>query len=287
MTSGQQVSTKIDEKSVTGEEGLYIYAIIGNGKEQPKGGKFDFSGIGNTGNQVFRVAYQNIAAVVSFSSIIRYPVSRENTMAHQKVLEGLMQDFTVLPVRFGTVAGGKNGLSPDERIKEEVLKARYGELKDLLTGMDNKIELGLKAFWNDMRVVFREIVEENRAIKILKEKTASKNPLYTYGTRAVVGEKVKDALEQKKTKEEKDILSVLKEAYVDMCNNKIFGDNMITNAAFLVDKSKVEEFDGSVNKLAAAYDGRIKFKYVGPVPPCNFVELVIMLGEEKDGPSTD
>jgi len=281
--SEQQVCNKIEEKSVTSEEGLYVYAIIGNGGERPEGGKFDFPSIGNTGCEVFRITYRDIAAVVSLSPVIRYPVSRENTMAHQKVLEGLMRDFTVLPVRFGTIAAGKSDLSPTGRIEEEVLKARYEELKDLLTKMDNKIELGLKAFWSNMRVTFEEIVRENRDIKILKEKIASKNPLHTYGARAAVGEKVKDALERKKTKEEKDILNALKAAYVDMRSNKIFGDNMITNAAFLVEKSKVEQFDKLVNKLNAAYSGRVKFKYVGPVPPCNFVELVIMLGEEKDG----
>ncbi len=87
------------------------------------------------------------------------------------------------------------------------------------------------------------------------------------------------ALEGKKSKEERDILKTLKENYVDKRGNKVFGDKMITNLAFLVEKPKVEEFDRLVDKLTATYNGRIKFKYVGPVPPINFVELVISLKE--------
>ena len=50
---------------------------------------------------------------------------------------------------------------------------------------------------------------------------------------------------------------------------------MITNTSFLVRNECEKGFDDSVNELAAQHDGRIKFKYVGPVPPCNFVEIVV------------
>lgn len=261
-------------------EGRYIYCIIGTGQKR----KFNSPGIGGRQDKVYSISYQDIAAVISHSPIIRYPISRENTMAHQKVLEELMGDFTVLPVRFGTVASSKDGIRPEERIKKEVLKARYEELKALLTKMDNKIELGLKALWNDMRVIFKEIVEESRDIKFLKERIASKNPLHTYGDRITLGEKVKDALDRKKAKEEKDILDGLKETYVDMRSNRIFGDNMIANCAFLVEESRMKEFDRLVDRLSTTYNGRIKFKYIGPVPPCNFVELVIVVeGERYEG----
>jgi len=148
--------------------------------------------------------------------------------------------------------------------------------------MDNKIELGIKALWTDMKMIFEEIVEENIPIKRLRQQLLSKPAAHPLGEQRTLGEMVKDALERKKAKEEKDIMDMLKNAYVDLRKNKVFGDNMITNAAFLVDKSTGEEFDGLVDQLAARYDGRMKLKYVGPVPPINFVELVIVMeGEEQ------
>jgi len=255
------------------EEGCYIYCIIGDGE----GRKFAYPAIGSRQDVVYSISYQDVAAVISTSPVMKYPISRENTMAHQKVLEELMNDFTVLPVKFGTVASGKDGFCAAERIREEVLKIRYEELKNLLLKMDAKIELGLKAFWVDMKTIFQEIVDENDEIKKLRQKLTSKSATQPFGEKATLGEMVKDALERKRAKEEKDILNVLKKACVDWRGNKVFGDKMITNSSFLVEKSKAEGFDRLVDELGTTYDGRMKFKYVGPMPPINFVELVISL----------
>jgi len=279
MNPEQEISNGTEQKNssdLNTEGGRYIYCMIATGEER----RFDLPAIGGRGNEIYSISYQDIAAVVSASPVIKYPISRENTMAHQKVLEELMGDFTVLPVKFGTIAAGKDEVNPSERIREEVLKVRYKELKDLLLRMDGKIELGIKAFWNDMEVIFREIVDENGRIRRLREKLFSKPAIQPLGEKTTLGEMVKNALESKKAKEEKDIMDVFKKVCVDQRSNKVFGDQMITNAAFLVEGSRVEEFDGLVNKLAAAYDGRARFKYVGPLPPINFVELVIVLKGE-------
>jgi len=275
MTTEQQTinETETEANNELGkEEGSYIYCIIGAGEER----KFGYPAIGSRADEVYSISFQDIAAVISASPVVKYPISRENTIAHQKVLEELANDFTVLPVKFGTVAGCKDDLCAAERIREEVLRVRYGEFKDLLIKIDSKIELGLKAFWVDMKIIFQEIVDENIEIKRLRQKlmsgTAATQP---YGEKATLGEMVKNALERKKAREEKDILNVLRKACVDRRSNKVFGDEMITNSAFLVEKSRMEEFDGLVDKLDATYDGRMKFKYVGPVPPINFVELAI------------
>ncbi|MDP8215014.1 MAG: GvpL/GvpF family gas vesicle protein [Candidatus Euphemobacter frigidus] len=258
------------------EEGRYIYCIIGDREER----KFDSPAIGERGDDVYSISHRDIAAVISVSPIIKYPISRANTMAHQKVLEELMDDFTVLPVRFGTIAGGKENVAPDDRIREEVLKTRYEELKDLSLKMDNKMELGLKAIWTDMESIFREIVDENTEIRRLRQKLISHQSVQSIPQRATLGELVKEALERKKAKEEKNILGIFKRTSVEWRGNKVFGDAMITNLAFLVDKTRAGEFDGLMDKLATEYNGRTKFKYIGPVPPINFVELVITLDEE-------
>ena len=276
MITEQQTIDKPEIKNnndLNKEEGCYIYCVIGD--SEPR--KFAYPAIGGWADAVYSISYQDVAAVISASAVMKYPISRENTMAHQKILEELMNDFTVLPVKFGTVASGKDGLCAAERIREEVLKVRYEELKNLLLKMDAKIELGLKAFWLDMKAIFQEIVDENDEIKKLRRKLISKPTTQPFGEKATLGEMVKDALERKKAKEEKDILNVLKKACVDWRSNKVFGDEMITNSSFLVEKSKVEEFDGLVDKLGAIYNGRMKFKYVGPIPPINFSELVIIL----------
>lgn len=249
-----------------------MYCIIGAGEER----KFGPLGIGSRGDEVSSVCYQDLAAVISDSPIIKYSICRENTLAHQLVMEKVMKSWTVLPVRFGTIAEGKDGVAPGERIREKVLKERYQEFKDLLKQLDNKVELGVKALWTDMEAIFGEIVEENKEIKRLKQQILKAKPsTQTHPDLVTVGEMVKSALEAKKDKEGKEILDVLKKISVDFRANKIFGDKMIMNAAFLVDKSQEKKFDQEIDGLEAKCEGRIKFKYVGPVPSCNFVEIVV------------
>jgi len=116
------------------QEGQYIYAIIKTGKEADLG----LTGIGNGNNKVYTVVHDGIGAVVSDSSIMQYPVTRANTMAHQKVMETVMKQYPMLPVRFGTVS---EGLDP---IREKLLTARGPELADILAYMHDKVELGLR-----------------------------------------------------------------------------------------------------------------------------------------------
>src|SRR5579864_1418441 len=141
------------------EEGCYIYGIMAS----LQGREFGHIGIGGRADVVYTLPYQNIAAIVSCSPMVKYAVTRDNAIAHAKVLEMAVEDGTTLPVRFCTIA--KN----EETIVEKILKTRYQEFIDLLREMEGKIELGVRARWTDLNAVFAEVVEENKNIKALKE----------------------------------------------------------------------------------------------------------------------
>lgn len=243
-----------------------MYAIINANKSQ----EFGNLGIGGRGDRVYTVHYNSLAAVVSSSPIEKLPVSRDNTLAHQKVLEKVMDKFTVLPVRFCTIA------KEEEDIKKKVLRARYREFKNLLDCMKDKVELGIRAIWANMEKIFAEIVEENKDIKHLKEKVAKESSLSKRRAGLIkIGEMVQKALERKKEKEAKELLAALKPLSVNLKQNQVYGDRNIFNAAFLVKKTKEKEFDEKINKLEKELGERTKLKYFGPVPPYNFVEVVV------------
>lgn len=246
------------------EEGKYIYCIVRTNETR----NFGPIGIGNRGDVVSTLGYQDISAAISNSPMTKYVISRENMTTHEKVIEEIMKDHAVLPVRFCTIA------TSAEEIRS-LLRKRYLEFKNLLKDMDNKVELGVKALWKNMDAIFQEIVDEYGEIKRLKEEIADKSPEKTYAQKIKIGEKVKNALEAKKEKEGKEILNVLKKSSVDFRTNQLVADRMIVNAAFLVDKSWEKEFDNKVDELTVKYDERIRFKYVGPTPPFNFVNIVV------------
>jgi hypothetical protein len=52
---------------------------------------------------------------------------------------------------------------------------------------------------------------------------------------------------------------------------------MILNAAFLVDRTQERLFDEKVKEVSRRYDELLTFKYTGPWPPYNFVNIKLKL----------
>ena len=251
------------------EEGKYIYCIIA--ANEPK--TFGPLGIGNRGDKLYTLCSNDLAAVVSNSPIMHYySVSRENTLAHEKAIEEVMKEHTVLPVRFNTIAEN------EEKVKK-ILEKKHDKFKNLLNKFKDKKELGLKAIFKEEDVIYKDILKKYGEIRGLKEKLTSLPPEKTYYQRMEIGKMVEVALQKEKEIYKKDILDTLSPLAVEVKTNNTYGERMIVNAAFLVEKDEEVEFDQRVQGLGAKYTNKIKFKYVGTVPPFNFVNLVIKTEE--------
>lgn len=250
-------------------EAQYLYCVIRSSEPQ----QFNNLGIGGRGDIVYTVQYEDLAAVVSDSPIVEYDNTRRNMMAHTVVLEEVLQRFTILPVRFATVA-------PDEKtVREKLLKRRYGELIMLLRDMDGLVELGLKALWYE-GIVFDEILAENPGIRELRDKLARRPAEETYYDRMSLGEKVEAAMNRKRVEDSEHILSRLRPLVRKTRKNPEISERMVLNAAFLLEKEHQTDFDVAVQALDGEIGKRLIFKYVGPVPPYNFVNIVVRWDEE-------
>src|SRR5665213_2477076 len=58
--------------------------------------------------------------------------------------------------------------------------------------------------------------------------------------------------------------------------NKPIGDKMIMNAAFLISRDRESAFDARVKAIASRFD-KLTFKYTGPWPPYNFVNILSLI----------
>ncbi|MBI5193267.1 MAG: GvpL/GvpF family gas vesicle protein [Nitrospirae bacterium] len=245
-------------------EGKYIYCIIGTKEER----NFGQTGVGDRNDEVTTINFKDIAMVVSSHPVIRLVVNRENTLAHEMVVEGVMEEFTVLPVRFCTIASDVEDIL-------KILERRYDEFKGLLNNVDNKIELSVKCLWKNITAIYNEITEENAEIKGLKEKIRLNKGICDMRTKMSVGELVEGYLKRKKGEDAEKIAAVLKKmAWYYKLNNTI-GDAMFVNSAFLVDRGRESEFDKQIDALSEEYKDRIKFLYAGPFPPYNFANISI------------
>jgi hypothetical protein len=285
MTTDTQVKTSpppVEAPPLAAGERLcsrrYIYCII-DGDLPTRYGPMGIDGE----SDVFAVPHQGRAAVVSSVSAQKVAISRPNAVAHQRVMEAAMQrGHVVLPVRFNTIAEETNRKTAEQRIIDHVLVGKRHEILDLLSTMRGVVEIGVKGLWTDMEAVFRDIVERHPEIQSLRRKLlaaggpggARRGPP-TMAGQVRLGEMVKKALEARKRDKQAALLGRLAPLARESKTNTTFGDAMFVNLALLVDEPRQQDVEGVLSAFEAEEGGLVKLRCVGPLPPCNFLELVI------------
>ena len=247
------------------QEGRYVYGII----ESSSAETFGKSGIGGAGEVVYTVLHGDVAAVVSRTSVFIFDPTRENALAHEHVIETVMKTNTIIPMSFGTV------FRTDDDIKE-VLKSIYPSLKDVLKQMAGKLEFGLKVTWDRERVI-EELKRDHEEIHRFHMELTRKHLQSTYFARMQLGRMIDKALSERAADYVREIYDALRSICVASRDNKPIGDKMIMNAAFLLQRDKEADFDAAVNKVAQKFSDRLNFKYTGPWPPYNFVNIRLKL----------
>jgi hypothetical protein len=247
------------------QEGRYVYGVI-RAREAMQFGK---TGIGGSGEPVYTVHHGDIAAVVSKTSVFIFDPTRENALAHEHVIGTVMKSQTIVPMSFGTV------FRTDEDIRE-VLKSIYPSLRDVLKQMEGKLEFGLKVTW-DREQVIDELKREEEEIHRFHQEITRKHLQSTYFARMLLGRMIDKALVERSAQYVREIYDALRSVCVASRDNKPIGDKMIMNAVFLIEKEREADFDAAVNRIARKFSNRLNFKYTGPWPPYNFVNIRLKL----------
>ncbi|MFA5329037.1 MAG: GvpL/GvpF family gas vesicle protein [Prolixibacteraceae bacterium] len=247
------------------KEGKYIYGIIRNSDP------IDYGpiGMGKRADRVYGVTYNGITAIVSASPIIIYEARRINMITHEKVLEEMMKQFTVLPVRFSTISE-----HDDDAGILRIIEKDYKKFDEMLTKMEGKKELGLKILAQES-AIYESILEKYDDIRTLRAKLMNLPADKTHYQRVKIGEMVAEALKKETDNYKDEILDALRPISDDVKINDNYGEMMILNAAFLIKNESEPAFDKVVNDLSEQYGRYMTFKYVGTLPLYNFVNLVI------------
>jgi hypothetical protein len=243
--------------------GKYVYCIIRSADPL----KFGPIGIGADPAEVHTVNYRDVAAVVGDTPIAVHEPTRQNVLAHEHVNEVVMEKHTVIPMSFGTVFKTKDDIV-------ELLKSAYDAFHDVLVKMQDKLEFGLKVLW-DRDVILRELEQESEEIRRLKDEISSQKGS-TYFARMQYGRLVDSALQTRSERYVAEIFERLRAVSVASRANRPIGDKMIMNAAFLVSRDREHAFDSAVKAIGAKHD-HLTFKYTGPWPPYNFVNIRLKL----------
>ena len=214
------------------DKGKYIYGVINNGSHAGVS-------ICSTSHGVYTVPYKDVSAAVSDSEIVDYrklpgDVAARRLIEHQVVMEKLMKEFTVIPVRLGTYV-----LSEDEVM--QALTKGYHTFKEIFEKIEGRIELDIVATWADLQAVIKEVSEEEE-VRALKQALFNKKEGITVDDQMKAGMLIKSCL-SKKTNE---CAHTIKESLEDLCRNvkeyTMPDDATIMNAAFFIDKRYAHPF---------------------------------------------
>ncbi|OLC54139.1 MAG: hypothetical protein AUH85_12450 [Chloroflexi bacterium 13_1_40CM_4_68_4] len=259
------VATAEASASALASEAKYVYCII----ESKKAQSFGKVGVGGRGDEVYAIIHGDLAAVVSDTAIAIHDPTRENVLGHERVIEAVMEQHSVLPMSFGTVF----------RTKDDViafLTDTHDALRDVIGQVRDKIEFGVQVNW-DRDAVVRDIEAQSDEVARLKTQIQRATSGSTYFARVQLGRLVERLLSERADNYVREIYDTLRADAVASKLNKPIGERMILNAAFLVERGHAERFDRRMHEVARRYEGRLAFRYTGPWPPYNFVNVRLTL----------
>ena len=110
---------------------IYVYAIADRPQE-PLPGQ-----LGQHGEALAKIVWRDVAAVVSAFDGLQLSNSGDELWRHEEVVEALMSDRAVVPVRFGTL------VSSPQRVSDVLCRA-YGALVQDIEQVRGQVEIGMR-----------------------------------------------------------------------------------------------------------------------------------------------
>lgn len=206
---------------------------------------------------VSALEHGELAALVSALPSADIRARRRDLLRHAEVLQQAFEQRTVLPLGFGTV------FASGEDVVAELLEPRYEELVELLHSLDGQVELTVRAFY-DESAVLAAILQDEPRIAALR---GSSNP----ADQVALGEAVAQALDARRARDADEIVAELSSLARDTVVEERVAEFEVLRAAFLADRTAVDEIEAAAEELARRHDGVIRFKLTGPLPPHHFV----------------
>jgi hypothetical protein len=250
---------------------LYLYGII-DSSDQIKESIHGLEGAG-----VYNIPFCDIGAVVSEISQPIQGVTEGAVLEHEAVVEKLMEQFTVLPVRFQTIIDGRDSLL-------SMMQSYYKDFKDNLARLHNKLEFGIKVIWPADKV-------KANIIKTLKKDEQKMQGSDNSPSKRFIEEKFEEYKIDKEFEAKADKLIKVMDIFfsrfaAEKKLEKLKTENLLLDAVYLVEKNKESNFREAFEHIKGGPLG-LKYLFSGPWPAYNFVTLSRQSGLLTDSQQTD
>jgi Gas vesicle synthesis protein GvpL/GvpF len=237
---------------------VYVYGLIRAGTQIPD----DLPGLGPSG-RVSVVEHGDTAAIVSDIPLDRPLGTRNDLLAHEAVVDTVAANDAVVPMRFPAVTA-------EDAVVEELLAPNEEHFLTVLDELEGRVQFTLKGRYVEDSVL-GEVLQGNAEIRALQDKISELPEDASYYDRVRLGELVVKVLEQQREGDGEQILSRLEPFAVSIVANQPGAPEDVVNAAFLVERDRLREFDDAVENVGEELDGRIKLRLLGPQAPYDFV----------------
>ena len=247
--------------------GKYIYGIVPNFYSTDM-----FRLLENTG--VYAIPFQNISAIVSDVEIEHLDYSNKESLVqqlitHQKNIEKIIAiGFNmVLPMKLGTIVGSKEEVAKILNCGKDLIVKSLEEIEYLT-------EIDVAVTWADFPETLMSIANHPE-IKALKEDVLNSDTTITKIDQVKVGMLIQEKLEKNNKIVELKIIDSLSPLVADINMHEVMNDQMITNSAFLINRSNTEKFEMVIEQIDEEFNGTLNFKLVGPLPCYSFYTIEV------------
>ncbi|HBE80148.1 MAG TPA: hypothetical protein DDW65_20555 [Firmicutes bacterium] len=210
--------------------------------------------------KVYAVPLGGVSVLVSYMDSELEDLNLDDAVKHVKVLETVMKQSAVIPIKFGTA------VKSIEDLRKPIM-AQSDLLKKELQRLDGKYEVGVKAYWRK-EAVLNELKKRFRDHASLLAR-AQLDPQ----TALELGQRVESVVNEFRDKMENTIHPYLSAVTTENTTDEMMSAEMLYNGSFLVDVNQDEQLKKRVEKTAQKYPELVEFHYTTWLPPYNFVKM--------------
>jgi len=238
----------------------YLYGVV------PADGRTNFGPIGLDGGEVRTVSDGGIGIVTSQADRILFSaISPEKTLRylaqHQRVLEQVMLESSVIPLKFGTYADNDGHIL-------KILDCGRNQFAGALERYAGKVEVDLAVFWTDLKSVLAEIGRDENVVSMRAR--IGNQPEATTEQRVRLGQLVKKLLDERRDALAAELVAALRSKCSGVVINPATEDVMILSVAILAQRNDQGQLDQAIHELNLHHENRLDFRCVGPLPPYSF-----------------
>jgi Gas vesicle synthesis protein GvpL/GvpF len=238
---------------------FHLYGIVAEGASLPSTVR------GRQDAPLQIVGHGRLAAIVSEVDPDAR-VHREDLLAHAHVLEAIVEDTTVLPMRFGMILGSEDELS------KQVLQAGESRLLSLLDEFDGLQQLAVKAV-HDEEEVLRFLLEQDSQVRAFRDSVVAGGAMREANLE--LGQMVARGIEAIERMDAAMLIDELAPLVREIKVEDSSKRKNVLDAALLVRRADRAQVDKAIADVIRRLPPRLRLRYVGPQPPYAFIDIAL------------